>query len=125
MTDVTFSVKRHLIENPSYRWITTCIEKMMNRVGVISMVPWTRYGYTGLHWLLLPQGVLAALKFRDEAMYFAKTRLQQENLPEGRKDVFSNLQNAKDPETGNGLPLPEVLAEAGVLIVAVSRQVRS
>jgi hypothetical protein len=148
MADVTFSVKRHLIEKPEYRWITECIEKMMNRIGVISvsldpypqshscifqrnsmilrailtwnpqMIPWTRWWGIGLHWLLVPGGVLAFVKFMGEVEYFIKTRLSI--VPsEGKRDVYQNLLNAKDPETGEELGQPELLAEAGVLIVAV------
>ncbi|EXJ68907.1 uncharacterized protein A1O5_07839 [Cladophialophora psammophila CBS 110553] len=119
MTDVIFSVKRHLIENPDYRWITSCIESMMNRIGVVSMVPWTRWWGLGLHWAIKPDGVRAYLRFHDEAEYFAKARMKQQ-LPEGRKDVYQNLLNAKDAQTGEGLPLPELLAETGLLIVAGS-----
>lgn len=35
-----------------------------------------------------------------------------------RKDLFKELLTAKDPETGNGLTAEELVAEAGVLIVA-------
>ncbi|KIY00707.1 uncharacterized protein Z520_03372 [Fonsecaea multimorphosa CBS 102226] len=119
MTDVIFSVKRHLIENSHYRWITTCIERMMHRIGVLSMVPWTRWWGLGLHWLIMPDGVRASAQFTDEAKYFATARMKQQ-LPKGKKDVFQNLLNAKDAETGEGLPLPELLAEAGLLIVAGS-----
>lgn len=38
--------------------------------------------------------------------------------PEGRRDVFQNVLDAKDPETGQPLPLPEMLSEVAVLIVA-------
>jgi cytochrome P450 len=117
MTDVTFSVKRHLIENPEYRWITSCIETMMDRIGVLSMVPWTRWWGLGFHWLIRPMGVVAYLKFFGEVEYFVKTRIGQPPRG-GRKDVWSNLENAKDPETGGRLSRPEFHAEAGVLIVA-------
>jgi hypothetical protein len=117
MTDVTFSVKRHLIENPEYRWITSCIETMMDRIGILSMVPWTRWWGLGFHWLIRPMGVVAYLKFFGEVEYFVKTRIGQPPRG-GRKDVWSNLENAKDPETGGGLSRPEFHSEAGVLIVA-------
>ena len=117
MTDVTFSVSRHLIEKPDYRWITSCIETMMDRIGVLSMVPWARWWRLGLHWLIRPAGVIAYLKFFGETQYFVKTRMAQ-TLPEGRKDVYQNLVKAKDPETGGGLSLSELNSEAGVLIVA-------
>ncbi|OAP60083.1 hypothetical protein AYL99_05085 [Fonsecaea erecta] len=119
MTDVIFSVKRHLIENPDHRWITTCIERMMHRVGVISMVPWTKWWGLGLHWLIVRDGVRATLQFQEVAKDIATTRMQQKQS-EGKKDVFQNLLNAKDAETGEDMPLPELMAEASLLIVAGS-----
>jgi hypothetical protein len=82
------------------------------------MIPWTRWWGFGLHWLIIPTGVLAFLKFFGEVEYFVKTRMSTP-LPEGRRDVYQNLHNAKDPETGEGLSHSELHAEAGVLIVAV------
>ncbi len=117
MSDVTFSVTRHLIEKPEYRWITSCIETMMDRIGVLSMVPWARWWGFGFHWLIRPAGLVAYLKFSGEAQYFIKTRMGQ-TLPEGRRDVYQNLEKAKDPETGRGLSPSELHSEAGVLIVA-------
>jgi cytochrome P450 len=38
----------------------------------------------------------------------------------GRKDIFSFLLTAKDPETGDGLPMPELMMEGNTLIVAGS-----
>ena len=49
LSDVTFSVKRHLIETPEYWWITYCIESMMHRIGVVSVSisPLPRYHAPG------------------------------------------------------------------------------
>ncbi|EMC96471.1 hypothetical protein BAUCODRAFT_33830 [Baudoinia panamericana UAMH 10762] len=38
----------------------------------------------------------------------------------GRRDIFSYLLHAKDPETGQGFPLPELFMEGNTLIVAGS-----
>ena len=38
----------------------------------------------------------------------------------GRRDIFSFLMNAKDPETGEGFPMPELWMEGNTLIVAGS-----
>lgn len=38
----------------------------------------------------------------------------------GRKDIFSFLLHAKDPETGDGMPMPELWMEGNTLIVAGS-----
>jgi hypothetical protein len=35
-----------------------------------------------------------------------------------KKDVFSFILEARDPDTGKGMPIPEVLTEASTLIIA-------
>jgi hypothetical protein len=117
MTDVVFSVKRHLVENPEYRWITSCIENTMHRVGVISQIPWAIWWGIGLHWFVVPSGVLAVLRFSGEVLSFVSERTSRPPS-DGRKDVYQNLLNAKDPDTGGALSTREVRSESAILIVA-------
>lgn len=42
------------------------------------------------------------------------------SMESGRRDIFSFLLHAKDPETGEGMPMPELWMEANTLIVAGS-----
>jgi cytochrome P450 len=50
-----------------------------------------------------------------------KTKERAEGLTEsGRQDIFSFLLEAKDPETGQGFPMPELWMEGNTLIVAGS-----
>ncbi|KAI5358294.1 putative cytochrome P450 [Septoria linicola] len=80
--------------------------------------------YTGLE-KVLP--ILRGL-YLDRCQYlaFGKKQVmevmerQKRGEGEGRKDIFSFLLTAKDPETGEGVPMPELWMEANTLIVAGS-----
>lgn len=52
----------------------------------------------------------------------SKMERQKENSAEeaARKDIFSILLHARDPETGEGVPMPELWMEGNTLIVAGS-----
>lgn len=51
----------------------------------------------------------------------ARTKERAEGLAqEGRKDIFSFLLEAKDPDTGEGFSMPELWMEGNTLIVAGS-----
>ena len=67
--------------------------------------------------MVLPSGNRAWERFRIVAKNMAVSRLQL-SVADDHKDAFKNLVDAKDPETGKSLELQELLAEAGVLIVA-------
>lgn len=55
--------------------------------------------------------------FKSLSQKQAETRMKKgQNI--ATKDVFYHLMNAKDPETGKGFSGPELVAEAGVLMIA-------
>lgn len=68
--------------------------------------------------------------YQDRSQYLAfgkkqvmsKMERQKNNSPEeaARKDIFNVLLNAKDPETGEGVPQQELWMEGNTLIVAGS-----
>lgn len=80
--------------------------------------------YTGLE-KVLP--ILRGL-YLDRCQYLAFGKKQVMDVMErqkngegkGRKDIFSFLLTAKDPETGEGVPMPELWMESNTLIVAGS-----
>lgn len=80
--------------------------------------------YTGLE-KVLP--ILRGL-YLDRCQYLAFGKKQVMDVMErqkrgegkGRKDIFSFLLTAKDPETGEGMPMPELWMEGNTLIVAGS-----
>lgn len=86
--------------------------------------------YTGLEkWLPILRGL-----FLDRCQYLAfgkkqvmeRTKEQGSGQPgsksgeTGRRDIFSFLTTAKDPETGEGMPMSELWMEGNTLIVAGS-----
>lgn len=78
--------------------------------------------YTGLE-KILP--ILRGL-YLDRCQYlaFGKKQVMERAKAglddKGRKDIFSFLLHAKDPETGEGMPMPELWMEGNTLIVAGS-----
>ena len=64
---------------------------------------------------------------RDKYLAFGKKQVMAKtkdkdngNVEMGRKDIFTFLLHAKDPETGEGFPMPELWMEGNTLIVAGS-----
>jgi len=114
MTDVTFSQQFQLLTRPDYRYIVDSINNMMHRAGVISQIPYVKEW--GIGNLIMRKKLIDAAKFRDATKKLAVGRMNMKQ--EGQKDAFQNILNAKDPESGEGLPLPEILVEAAVLVVA-------
>ena len=64
---------------------------------------------------------------RDKYLTFGKSQVMAKmkekeagQVEMGRKDIFSFLLHAKDPETGQGFPMPELFMEGNTLIVAGS-----
>ena len=115
MADVTFSYPLDLLTRTENRFIVDIIDRMMYRVGVLSQVPQMIKWKLGA--LVIPSGRLAVYRFRRLAKEIAMARVQR-TTADDRRDVFKNLIDAKDSETGEKLALPELLAETGVLIVA-------
>lgn len=115
MADVTFSYPLDLLTRTENRFIVDVIDRMMYRVGVLSQVPQMIKWKLGA--LVIPSGRLAVYRFRRLAKEIAMARVQR-TTADDRRDVFKNLIDAKDSETGEKLALPELLAETGVLIVA-------
>ncbi|KAK5121604.1 hypothetical protein LTR85_004776 [Meristemomyces frigidus] len=64
---------------------------------------------------------LDRLKYLAFGKAQVQTRTKENGFGEtGRRDIFSFLLHAKDPETGEGFPMPELWMEGNTLIVAGS-----
>lgn len=118
MTEVVFSNKMHLMTSPETRPVVHNIARMMDRVAVTAQIPWVReWAPWNLDRLLImPSSVLNTFKFHNKASEMASGRVKR--TESDLKDVYKNVLDAKDPETGESLQTPELLAETGVLIVA-------
>lgn len=96
------------------RFIINTINNMMHRTGVWSQMPWVKKYF--LDRVFLRKEYLKAIEFKKEVEKIAMARIEKPQ--DGRRDAFQNILDAKDPETGQGLPLPETLGETGILVVA-------
>ena len=114
MTDVTFSQRLQLLTRPDNRYIVDAVNGMMHRVGVISQIPYVKEW--GIANLIMWKKLKDVIRFRDATKEIAVSRINMKQ--EGLHDAFQNLLNAKDPETDEGLSLPEILVESAVLVVA-------
>ncbi|KAH6704365.1 putative cytochrome P450 [Leptodontidium sp. MPI-SDFR-AT-0119] len=117
MANVVFSHPLDLLSRPDNRYIVHAIDDMMYRVGVLSQIP-QLLKWRASKWII-PKGKSSGNRFVEKATQIAMARLQGAAL-EGHRDAFQNLIDAKDSETGEGLPIPELLAETVTLIVAGS-----
>ncbi|KAK5175611.1 uncharacterized protein LTR77_000750 [Saxophila tyrrhenica] len=129
---VVFDIMGDLVFGKSFG---TLGEKPENREGIRLLGRAARRNYTVaampelLHyklerWLPPFRGL-----YQDRAKYLAfgkkqvmaRLKDQADGVTEaGRKDIFSFLLSAKDPETGEGFPMPEIMMEGNTLIVAGS-----
>jgi len=113
MADVIFSGRLELMTRPDKRFIVDIIDALQHRVGVLSQIPFV-YDL-GLQRYVLPEGYKAAKRFKDASIDIVMGRVKSEKE---HMDAYASLLNAKDPETGKGLDMNELIAEAGVLIIA-------
>jgi cytochrome P450 len=121
MSDIVFGAKYNLLEIDRFRYVCKVIEKSNERMNV-----------------LVHAGRWASLKLLDRFLFrraiFARnrfirfvTRLVGDRISKSKSvhplesmDVFSHLQEAKDPSTGHSLSANEITAESTTLIVAGS-----
>lgn len=65
-------------------------------------------------------GKQQVVKVMERQQQEQQKRGDDDNFPAKRKDIFSLLLTAQDPDTGNSIPLPELWMESNTLIVAGS-----
>ena len=119
ITDVVFGRTINLLEEPKYRSIIHAIEESNVRISVIVQDPWITLAR--LDKLLFPTAVIA----RNMFLRFMRKVVGERLMAERREDIISILLDAKDPETGEGLTLPEIGAEATTLLVAGKHKLQS
>ncbi|EME47424.1 hypothetical protein DOTSEDRAFT_123996 [Dothistroma septosporum NZE10] len=113
-------------EKPENRQAIFLLGRAARRNYVVAAMP--ALLYTGLEkWVPLLRGL-----YLDRCKYLAfgkkqvmeRTKEQGQNgsplMETGRRDIFSFLLHAKDPESGEGMPMPELWMEGNTLIVAGS-----
>ncbi|MCJ1389640.1 hypothetical protein MMC18_002497 [Xylographa bjoerkii] len=116
MSDVVFGEAFELLEKPENRFVPECIEGSNVRTSVL--VQAAELSTRRLDRYLFPQAILARNRFISFVSRLLKARMSAEPLK--RRDVFSFLLGAKDPETQQSLSMAEIGAESTTLIVAGS-----
>jgi cytochrome P450 len=114
MTDVIFGESYALLERIQYRHIVKCIEESNVRTGVLLQAGELVTGR--LDRRLFPEAIKGRNTFISFVTGLLKRRMQAQPLK--RKDVFSFLLGAKDPETQQEMKPAEIGAEATTMIVA-------
>ncbi|KAI9848834.1 MAG: hypothetical protein M1837_006350 [Sclerophora amabilis] len=114
MSDLIFGSDYDLLGKPDNRFVVDAIEASNVRVSVLLQAPEAITGR--LDKWLFPESIQG----RDRFIKFVN-RLLRDTMKvdrSKRRDIFSILSTAKDPETGSGLGRAEIIAESTTLIVA-------
>lgn len=113
MADVLFSAQYNTVENEKFRYVTGAIADHNVRLGVIAQAPLLSFR------VLQRPMFLQAIRARDRFVKFIRIllgiRLKNKS---GQRDIFSYIQDAKDPDTGKGLNTTELSTETATMIVA-------
>lgn len=117
MSDVVFGETYNMIEKPDDRFVIECIERSNVRTGVLLQA--AEVATRRLDRYLFTDAIRARDLFIKFVNKLLKSRLGA--LPLKRRDVFSFLLDAKDPETQRGLGVAEIGAESTTMIVAGKR----
>ena len=103
------------------------LEKPNNRFALDLVEKSTTYHNVNGHMPTLKKLGLDKLLFKDiraqrqRFMSYSRSRLTKRmelGLNTERRDIFYHLLRAKDPETGEGFPTPELWGESNVLLIA-------
>jgi cytochrome P450 len=113
MTEIMFSTCFDLMDNTDYHYIPDALHVMMHRNGVVAQVPWLMK----LKKYIMPAGKRAEEAFVKLYRGIASARVTSDSGAV-RKDVFNTVLCAKDPETGKGLDMMELFAEACGMVIA-------
>ena len=114
MTDVVFGERYKLLEKDSYRHVVQDIEDSNIRTGVLLQAP--ELCIRRIDKRIFPDSIKGRNNFIHFVGSLLKQRLSGTELK--RKDVFSFLLQAKDPETQESLTPAEIAAESTTMIVA-------
>ena len=115
MGGMVFSKSYRTLENDENRWMQDAIQETGRIKYSTGFWPFLRE--TGLDKVVFPK--LASIRERVTAFAVKQLKERMEaGKMEEKRDLVHFLQNAKDPDTGEGLSLQELGSEASLLIVA-------
>ncbi|RFU80507.1 cytochrome p450 [Trichoderma arundinaceum] len=114
MTAVSFDTDFDTLHNPEYRYAMKAIEDSNVRLGVLLQAPELSIG--NIDNKLFPESLIGRKKFVKFIRMILGKRLSATKT--SSKDIFSFLQQCKDPETGKELTTAELSTETATFIVA-------
>ena len=114
MTAVSFDADFNTISSEEYRYAMRAVAESNVRLSVLLQAP--ELSILNLDWRLFPQSIVARHKFVQFIRKLLGARLQPSKA--SSRDIFSFLQQCKDPDSGNGLSMSELSTETATFIVA-------
>ncbi|GJN68106.1 cytochrome P450 [Purpureocillium lilacinum] len=114
MTAVSFDTDFNTMEKPEYRFALKAIEDSNVRLGVLLQAP--ELSVRSLDKKLFPTAYVAKYKFVKFIRMVMAKRLAASKATS--KDIFSFLQDCKDPDSGKELSIAELSTETATFIVA-------
>ncbi|ORY69073.1 putative cytochrome P450 [Pseudomassariella vexata] len=114
MTALSFDADYRTMEEPQFRYVVPAIEESNIRLSVLWQASELTFGH--LDRKLLPRSARAARTFVKFLRMLLTSRLEQDKT--GNRDIFSFLQQCKDPDTNKGLSLKELGTEIATFVVA-------
>lgn len=114
MTDIIFGLDFGLLETPDNRFIIDAMKASNVRVSVLFQACWLR-NFT-IDKQLFPSAITARSRIIRFVNKILRKRLQKPNT--GQADIFAQMIDAKDPETGTRLSKAELGAESTTLMFA-------
>lgn len=127
MSQLVFGTSYDLLTDAENHWIIDGVLGQMRRISFLTTLP--ELQDMGFHRILFPEARRRAIRFSMKSRQIMEARSKKEEEEEEtsngsgkekapRKDIFSRLLTAKDPETGEGLSQPQLWAESNLLIIA-------
>ncbi|KAI0551333.1 cytochrome P450 [Xylaria curta] len=115
MTSVAFNADYRTMEEPKFRYVMEAIAAANIRLGVIMQLP--ELTTFRLDRSIFRESTAAGARFVKFLRILLSKRLERHSES---KDIFSFLQQCKDPDTGEGLSTIELSTETATFIVAGS-----
>lgn len=115
ITHMLFGKSYNLSHSEEFRWLVDAIKESNKRVSVLIQAP--SLLFRRLDKKLFPRSILSRNKFLSFVKLLLGERMAKQ---QAQNDIFSGLQSARDPDTGELLNIHELNAECISLLVAGS-----
>jgi len=113
MAELVFGKAFHMLDLVDNRFIIDLIQVAAFRVGVCLQMP--RLAIMNLDKIFTPN----VRKLRDQYVGVSKKlAVDRMNMDSKRRDLFSHILAARDPQTGKGFTMDEIWGESTLLIIA-------